>query len=85
MLLTASVQDNTTKKFTIYPNPVKDKLNFKGQFIEPLNVSIYDTLGKKIFNKTVEVNSDLDVSNLQSGFYIIKFEGFNDTYKFVKE
>ncbi|HMC01368.1 MAG TPA: T9SS type A sorting domain-containing protein [Flavobacteriaceae bacterium] len=69
----------------IYPNPVKDKLNFKGNLSEPLKVSIYDTLGKNLLNKTIELNSDLDVSNLQSGLYVLKFEGYYDTYKLVKQ
>jgi hypothetical protein len=80
-----SLKESKLYNLNIHPNPVKDKLNFKGSFSAPLNISIYNILGKKIYDKTIELNSGLDVSNLQSGFYIIKFEGTNDTYKLVKE
>jgi len=83
--LTLSVNDNSTNKISIYPNPTSDKLNFKGSFAENFKVSVYDILGKKVIEKSLNTNSVLDVSQLHSGIYIIKFDDYNTTYKFVKE
>ena len=83
--LVLGIEDNLLNDISIYPNPTKDILNFKGNYSETLNVSVYDTLGKNILNKSLNINSTLDVSKLKSGLYILKFEGFNNTFKFVKE
>jgi len=80
-----SIEDNLFNSLSIYPNPTKDILNFKGNYSETLNVSVYDVLGKNILNKSVDINSTLDVSKLKSGLYILKFEDFNNTFKFIKE
>ena len=79
------IDDNTINEISIYPNPTKNKLNFKGNFSESLDVSVYDILGKNILQNTVDLNTSLDVSKLHSGLYIIKFKGYSETYKFVKE
>ena len=84
-LITLSVDDSSFETLNIYPNPTKDILHFKGLTNEYYNVSISDFLGKKILNTTVNANNGLDVSQLNSGIYIIKFENNNTTYKFIKE
>ena len=72
--------------FTIYPNPVGEQLNLvnaTGCFIEVLDVT-----GKIILSKHVyEINSMLDVSELNSGLYFIRIEknGAVSNLKFVKE
>ncbi|TDY12475.1 T9SS type A sorting domain-containing protein [Meridianimaribacter flavus] len=71
--------------FNIYPNPVKNKLYVKSPNNESFNVSVYDILGKNVVNSTISPNNPLDVSSLYNGIYIIKFEGHNKTFKFVKE
>lgn len=80
-----STDDSAIKLFKIYPNPTSNKLYFSGSTSENLKVSVYDLLGKKIMNVTQSVKSALDISELQAGVYIIKFEGLNTTYKFIKK
>lgn len=84
-LITLSVSDFAANTISIYPNPTKGVLNFKGFSSETLNVSVYDVLGKNVLNVSLDVNKPLDVSNLKTGIYIIKFVDLNKTFKFVKE
>lgn len=80
-----SINDNTIDKISIYPNPTTDKLNFKSPLANSFKVSVYDILGKKVIQETVSVTRALDVSDLHSGIYIIKFNGYDTTYKFIKQ
>jgi Leucine-rich repeat (LRR) protein len=72
---------------TLYPIPVKDHLNFSLKNNEiTSSISIYNLLGQLIQTVTNPSNS-IDVSNLQSGSYLIKVttdKGISSG-KFVKE
>jgi hypothetical protein len=72
---TASVNDISENKFTIYPNPTDQHLNvtwnseFKVKYI-----MLTDVLGKKV--KEIQVNTqvnsiDLDLSTLAKGTYYV--------------
>ncbi|OUR90733.1 hypothetical protein A9Q87_12315 [Flavobacteriales bacterium 34_180_T64] len=80
-----SINDPTIQNISIYPNPAKDQLNFKGLSNQDYNVSVTDLLGKNILNETVNSIRGLDISNLNSGMYIINFVDTNSSFKFVKE
>ncbi len=80
-----SADDSAIRLFKIYPNPTSNKLHFSGLTSENFKVSVYDLLGKKIMNLSQIANSALDISELQAGIYIIKFEDLNTTYKFIKK
>lgn len=78
---------NLNNSLTLYPIPVKDNLNFSFKNNEiTSSISIYNLLGQLI--QTVTNPSDsIDVSNLQSGSYLIKVitdKGISSG-KFVKE
>jgi hypothetical protein len=64
-----SIDDNIKNSFIIYPNPVVDKLFFKG-LSNQTKISIYTLLGKLMITKRTE--NDIDVKKLKSGIYIIK-------------
>lgn len=85
LLETLSTDDTTLESLSIFPNPAKNVLNFKGVSSETLNLEVYDILGKSVLNASITQNGGLDISALNSGLYIIKFENINTTYKFVKE
>jgi len=78
------------ESFSMYPNPAKDILNirFKNS-VNDINVSIYDSLGKLVYNKETRlINSKcvLNVSNLNSGLYFISInsKGKTLTKKLIK-
>jgi hypothetical protein len=71
--------------FNIYPNPVNDYLSIGG-LNENADVAIYDLTSKLIYNNYFS-NNQIDVSNFQSGIYIMKIETAKGivTKKFVKQ
>ncbi|REG85946.1 T9SS type A sorting domain-containing protein [Winogradskyella sediminis] len=62
----------TEAAFTYYPNPVKNTLSLNAQnTIE--QVTMYNMLGQEVLRATPNtVDSDLDMSNLQTGTYFVK-------------
>ncbi|WP_296637852.1 T9SS type A sorting domain-containing protein, partial [Polaribacter sp.] len=78
-----SIEENTNYKLKVYPNPVDGKLTIQGLQKE-VKVSIYNVLGKLVLSKTTL--SEIDVYNLKSGIYIIKFENNQKvvTRRFIK-
>lgn len=73
--------------FTIYPNPVKDVLQIKGQNIDTIEtIKIFDISGKLVIEEKKDINQ-LDVSNLSSGLFILKVETNKRifTQKIIKE
>ena len=63
-----------TKSVIIYPNPVKDKINIKINEVEGISeIIIYSINGEKMMSaKTNKANTDLDLTALKPGYYIIK-------------
>lgn len=72
----------------IYPNPADDTLNFSlANSIQLSDASIFDITGKKVGSLSDKNATSLDVSNLQSGVYFVKFTADNNivTKKFIKK
>ncbi len=67
----------------IYPNPVNDFLNIETNFNEITNYTIKNISGQKVQNG--QVNSSINVTNLEEGIYFIEIINNNKTYtnKFV--
>lgn len=84
---TLSSENFTTKEVALFPNPVKNELNFsfgKTVFINQIN--IYNTLGQLVKQSIGHQNS-INLSDLNTGYYHIEFI-FDDgklTKKFIKE
>lgn len=72
----------------IFPNPTSNVLNFEtNNWNEISNISIIDITGK-VINAKYDVNQkNIDVSDLQSGVYFVKFTSENKTVtkKFIKK
>ena len=80
-----SISDENINKFSIYPNPANNALNFKIPFTENFKVSVFDILGKKVLATSLKADKSLDISNLNNGIYILKFDDYNTNFKFVKQ
>ncbi|WP_104734256.1 T9SS type A sorting domain-containing protein [Hanstruepera ponticola] len=83
-----SITEFDSSQFSIYPNPANDFLNVKmsNQIGSHLSVAIYDIQGKLIADelyKTDTINFQVDVSNLSTGLYVIKF--YNDEFQEIKK
>lgn len=74
--------DIQKENYSIYPNPVKDKLQITGNYDR---IEIYDNIGRNVYNSNK--SSDYDLSKLNSGFYLVKIFEENKTYtkKIIKE
>lgn len=72
---------NTVDQILIYPNPARDILKIRSALIaNHANINIYDTFGKLMISKTIETDieeTDLDLSELQSGIYFISIQNGN--------
>ena len=76
-----NIIDINNKSFTIYPNPVKNKLYFENNMIG-LNYKIYTVSGKLVQSGIVN-HSSIDVTLLGKGVYFLKIN--NKTEKIIKE
>ncbi|MCF6307727.1 MAG: T9SS type A sorting domain-containing protein [Flavobacteriaceae bacterium] len=80
-----SIEDYQEIEFNIFPNPVSSYLFFQTNITE-YKVSVYNNLGQEMYVQNNQENS-INVSNLSSGLYIVKFEtekGFVNK-KFIKK
>ncbi|WP_111683014.1 PQQ-dependent sugar dehydrogenase [Winogradskyella tangerina] len=86
-----SVDENALNTINIYPNPAKDilYLDFSGSgSAVSTEISIFDIQGKKVrsLTSTNETVQNIAISDLKSGFYLLKIEtndGRQRTEKFV--
>ncbi|MCD9853266.1 T9SS type A sorting domain-containing protein [Epilithonimonas sp. JDS] len=72
-------------KVFIYPNPVTDILNIS-DIKGAKSVSVFDTAGRQV--KSIAASSAIDLSNLNSGLYIIKLQmenGSEKSFKVIKK
>mgnify|MGYP006094049285 FL=1 len=70
--LSLSTDNLLNNNITIYPNPVIDLININTS-LTILEVEIYDVLGKRL-NYIKVNNRKIDVSGVNSGFYILKIK-----------
>jgi hypothetical protein len=77
--------------FQIFPNPVRNKVrvSFRKASEESFSIKIFNLSGKELVHKTaLHDQSNIDVSQLTSGMYILQVEfenGHRSARKFVKE
>ena len=83
-LIVLSSPDFNLKEISIYPNPVINRLNFKGTLEHNFEVRVYNVLGEQVLVKSLTADKSLDVSYLNSGIYFIKFKDVDAAFKFVK-
>jgi len=67
-----SINNNKIPEVSIYPNPVKENyITITSHLEGPKEIKIYTIAGKKILDTTINGNT-LDISSINSGFYILK-------------
>jgi hypothetical protein len=71
----------------IYPNPVNDILNIELPLDngELFNLQFFDATGRKLMERKITDNTNINVSNLSAGCYYLKAtqENFSGFYKVV--
>lgn len=71
-----------------YPNPASDYILFElNENADDVNLTIYNSLGKLIYNGTYVNNTEFFVDDYQSGmyYYKLKLDGYEKTGKFIVE
>ena len=83
---TAGLDDQDLSTLSMYPNPATNFLNISAQ--NTINsVEIFNILGQKVISMSVEdTSASINISNLNTGIYLIKYVINNrtSTKKFVK-
>lgn len=83
----AGIADNEIKGFQMYPNPAEDIVNLSAD-TNIDHVIIYNTLGQKVMEMMpAENTTQIDVSNLESGVYMLKVNADNQVaaYQLIVE
>ena len=80
--VTDGIETPELKQFSVYPNPVVDKLFLVRNSDEAIQVNVFNLYGGLVKSEHINGNA-LDVSNLMPGCYLLKSNGFA-TVKFVK-
>ncbi|WP_370390602.1 lamin tail domain-containing protein [uncultured Winogradskyella sp.] len=77
---TLSIDDSTTQNFSLSPNPTNSGfVTITTALDDTINVEVFDMLGKQVKKAVIQPNTNLDVSQLRSGIYIVRLEQNNAT------
>ena len=82
-----SIDDfSLNNNFTIYPNPTNNRLFIKNNNLVAIDkIIISDLIGKTVFESSSNL-SEIDLSNFQTGVYLLNIESQNNkkNYKIIK-
>lgn len=84
---TLSTESVDETDLILYPNPTKKLLNLNSKYgFQNAIYSVFDISGKRVLNSKLNSNT-IDVSELSSGFYILRImdNGVTKTQKFIKQ
>jgi len=75
----AMIKPNSTQKVMVYPNPVQQELtvHFLEQLAQPANLEIVNGFGQVMKSLKLDTNNprhQVDISELPSGIYYLKFD-----------
>ena len=76
------IDNSISNSFKIYPNPINSnfQIKFDNSFdINNCKLIIYDLQGRKVMDKKLMVNTNINIDNLQSGNYILEIIKNNKT------
>jgi hypothetical protein len=78
--------ENKSDSFSVFPNPVKKELYFKGNISGPVEYSIYDITGRQFISGTTNTGEFIDLEGLPKGVYFIRIQANNlEVKRFVKD
>jgi hypothetical protein len=73
-----SINENTTKAFKLYPNPINDGILYiNSDNSSEKALEIYDLVGKKVFS-AYSIIDKVDIKSLKTGIYLAKVKTKNE-------
>ena len=75
-----SVNDLEDTAIRVYPNPSSEILSISSDNINIRTAAIYTINGQKVLEQSMIGSQSIDVSQLESGIYLLKMEGTDKTY-----
>jgi hypothetical protein len=81
---TLSVTSINNQLLSVYPNPVKNRLNIDGNDETFLSIHLYDVMGKNVFSKITDTTDlqSIDFSYVPQGLYFLKVTTTRSTETF---
>ncbi|MEE9439652.1 MAG: T9SS type A sorting domain-containing protein [Saprospiraceae bacterium] len=73
-MITATVNVASDAEYTIYPNPVADRLYIQGELKDIDQVEIIDLLGRSYSTANSSIKNGIDVSRFSAGVYILQLK-----------
>lgn len=64
--------EKQNERIVVYPNPAKDKIEISYEKCQKVNIEIFELTGKLILSEIIQTNEEFNISNLNSGIYLIK-------------
>ncbi|MEQ8703214.1 MAG: T9SS type A sorting domain-containing protein [Phaeodactylibacter sp.] len=88
-VMTSTGEVPIDQRIGIFPNPVRDQLNFDFNGTNPTTVMISDLTGKQVMKPTRVTSNSIDISNLIPGIYYVTLRDKNNeiisTKKMIKQ
>lgn len=76
--------NNKEQSIKFYPNPANNLLHFDMKNRSKTDITIYDSYGRIILTRTIENQTQLDISYLTPGMYFIKIADLATMTRFIK-
>jgi PKD repeat protein len=82
----AGINAGEKPAFSIYPNPVKDYLEFELSSPENTSIIIYNTYGAIVYESMATAKNQINVNHLTNGIYFIELRSSKESLKarFIK-
>jgi hypothetical protein len=79
-------QFELSENVVVYPNPTESSLSFKSKSdLSNEKVSVYNTNGQLLFEKSINSSNSIDLSELSSGIYLIQLASDKSkSFKIIK-
>ena len=75
--LVTTTEEAINNKLNVYPNPAENHISISTNYEKNYSVVLYNVLGEKVLESSEK--SNINISNLSSGMYIIHLKGIDGT------
>ncbi len=76
------------EEMKIFPNPANNRLIIECENVNSKKIMLYDMIGNEVLNQNIHDKTEINISNLQKGIYIVSIVSENKvigSFKIVKQ